>query len=171
MLKLVGGPAGMAIALAVLAAPAGATSHARAQGGGTLAGAPQEGGTQYGAPVVRANPARPVARYFRVGPRVVVAPNLPKIALRGTKPPLQPGFGQQVEGVGRFAEEQYANQCEQVKSALERALRPPRSLRQSPDLAEILGKQRRYQARLAELDQPQDNRPSLFSSHNLIVAG
>src|SRR5204863_2102665 len=82
MLKLVGGPAGMAIALAVLATPAGATSYARAQGGGTLAGAPQEGGTQYGAPVVRANPARPVARYFRVGPKVVVAPNLPKIALR-----------------------------------------------------------------------------------------
>ena len=72
----------MAIALAVLASPAGAASPAHAQGGGTLAGPPQAGGAQYGAPIVRAQPARPVARYFRVGPRVVVAPNLPKIALR-----------------------------------------------------------------------------------------
>ncbi|HEX6743841.1 MAG TPA: M23 family metallopeptidase, partial [Solirubrobacteraceae bacterium] len=82
MLKLVGGPAGMAMALAVLASPAGAAAPAHAQGGGTVAGSPKEGGAQYGAPIVRANPARPVARYFRVGPKVVVAPNLPKIALR-----------------------------------------------------------------------------------------
>jgi hypothetical protein len=82
MLKLVGGPAGMAIALAVLASPASAAALAHAQGGGTFAGSPKEGGAQYGTPIVRANPARPVARYFRVGPRVVVAPNLPKIALR-----------------------------------------------------------------------------------------
>ena len=72
----------MAIALAVLASPAGAAAPAHAQGGGTFAGPPQAGGAQYGAPIVRANPARPVARYFRVGPSVVVAPNLPKIALR-----------------------------------------------------------------------------------------
>ena len=82
MLKLVGGPAGMAMALAVLAAPAGAASPSHAQGGGTLAGAPQAGGSQYGAPVKRARPARPIARYFRVGPRVVTAPSLPTIALR-----------------------------------------------------------------------------------------
>jgi hypothetical protein len=81
MLTLVGGPAGMAVALAVLAAPAGAAGHAHAQGGGTV-GPSVEGGAQYGTPIVRARPARPVARYFRVGPRVVVAPNLPKIALR-----------------------------------------------------------------------------------------
>src|SRR3954452_16284250 len=86
MLKLVGGPAGMAMALAVLASPAGAAAPAHAQGGGTFAGAPKEGGAQYGTPIVRANPARPVARYFRVGPRVVVAPNLPKIALRIDEP-------------------------------------------------------------------------------------
>jgi hypothetical protein len=81
MLTLVGGPAGMAVALAVLAAPAGAAGHAHAQGGGTV-GPSVEGGAQYGTPIVRARPARPVARYFRVGPRVVVAPKLPKIALR-----------------------------------------------------------------------------------------
>jgi hypothetical protein len=81
MLTLVGGPAGMAMALALLAAPASGASPALAQGGGT-AGPSIEGGAQYGTPIVRARPARPVARYFRVGPRTVVAPNLPKIALR-----------------------------------------------------------------------------------------
>ena len=74
---LFGGPAGMAVALAVLASPAAAT----AQGGGTV-GPSLEGGAQYGAPIVRARVARPVARYFRVGPRAVVAPALPKLALR-----------------------------------------------------------------------------------------
>jgi len=61
--------------LAVLASPAAA------QGGGTV-GPSLEGGAQYGTPIVRARPARPVARYFRVGPRFVVAPTLPKLALR-----------------------------------------------------------------------------------------
>jgi Peptidase family M23 len=77
MLMLFGGPAGMAITLAVLASPAAAA----AQGGGTV-GPSVEGGAQYGAPIVRARVARPVARYFRVGPRAVVAPALPKLALR-----------------------------------------------------------------------------------------
>jgi murein DD-endopeptidase MepM/ murein hydrolase activator NlpD len=54
---------------------------ATAQAGGTAAPGP-EGGTQYGAVVTRAQPARPVARYFRIGPKTVVAPELPKIALR-----------------------------------------------------------------------------------------
>jgi murein DD-endopeptidase MepM/ murein hydrolase activator NlpD len=75
MLTLVGGPAGMAVVLAALAAPAAA------QAGGT-AGPTLEGGAQYGTPLVRARPARPVARYFRVGPGYVVAPALPKLALR-----------------------------------------------------------------------------------------
>ena len=75
MLTLVGGPAGMAVVLAALAAPA------LAQAGGTP-GPSVEGGTQYGAPVVRARPARPVARYFRVGPGYVVAPVLPTLSLR-----------------------------------------------------------------------------------------
>jgi peptidase M23-like protein len=74
-LTLVGGSAGMAAMLAVLAAPA------VAQGGGTI-GPSIEGGAQYGTPIVRARPARPVARYFRAGPRFVVAPALPKLALR-----------------------------------------------------------------------------------------
>src|SRR5512133_3624409 len=75
MLTLVGGPAGMAVVLAALAAPAAA------QAGGT-SGPSVEGGAQYGAPLVRARPARPVARYFRVGPGYVVSPALPKLALR-----------------------------------------------------------------------------------------
>jgi hypothetical protein len=75
MLTLVGGPAGMAMTLAALATPAAA------QAGGTPGPSP-EGGSQYGAPITRAHPVRPRARYFRVGPRVVVAPALPKIALR-----------------------------------------------------------------------------------------
>jgi peptidase M23-like protein len=75
MLTLVGGSAGMAAVLAVLASPAAA------QGGGSI-GPSAEGGAQYGTPIVRARPARPVARYFRVGPRFVVAPALPKLALR-----------------------------------------------------------------------------------------
>ena len=75
MLTLVGGSAGMAVVLAVLSSPA------VAQGGGSI-GPSAEGGAQYGTPIVRARPARPVARYFRVGPRFVVAPALPKLALR-----------------------------------------------------------------------------------------
>ena len=75
MLTLVGGPAGMAVVLAALAAPAAA------QAGGTP-GPSVEGGAQYGTPLVRARPARPVARYFRVGPGYVVSPALPKLALR-----------------------------------------------------------------------------------------
>jgi hypothetical protein len=54
---------------------------ATAQGGGASAHT-IAGGSQYGAPLKRARPARPVARYFRVGPRAVVAPTLPKVALR-----------------------------------------------------------------------------------------
>ena len=65
----------MAVVLAMLAP--GAT----AQGGGASAHT-IAGGSQYGAPLKRARPARPVARYFRVGPRTVVAPSLPKLALR-----------------------------------------------------------------------------------------
>jgi murein DD-endopeptidase MepM/ murein hydrolase activator NlpD len=79
MLTLVGGPAGMAVTLAVLASPAAA------QGGGAVGPSPA-GGSQYGAPITRAHPVRPRARYFRVGPSVVVAPTLPKIALRIDEP-------------------------------------------------------------------------------------
>ena len=52
----------MAVVLAALAAPAAA------QAGGDPPAPPSEGGAQYGTPIVRARPARPVARYFRVGP-------------------------------------------------------------------------------------------------------
>ena len=75
MRALVGGLAGTAFMLAL------AVSPALAQGGGAT-GPSLEGGSQYGAPIVRARPVRPRARYFRVGPRVVVAPTLPKVALR-----------------------------------------------------------------------------------------
>ncbi|MEN3280111.1 MAG: hypothetical protein V7607_1251, partial [Solirubrobacteraceae bacterium] len=78
MRALVGGPAGMAIALALL------TSTAAAQGGVTTPS--PAGGSQYGAPITAARPARPIARYFRLGPRYVVAPALPKIALRIEEP-------------------------------------------------------------------------------------
>ena len=78
MRALVGGPAGMAIALALL------TSNAAAQGGATTPS--PAGGSQYGAPIKAARPARPIARYFRLGPRYVVAPALPKIALRIEEP-------------------------------------------------------------------------------------
>jgi murein DD-endopeptidase MepM/ murein hydrolase activator NlpD len=79
MLTLARGLAGMAMVLGALSSPA------LAQGGGT-AGPSAEGGSQYGAPITRAHPARPRARYFRVGPRTVVAPALPKIALRIEEP-------------------------------------------------------------------------------------
>ena len=52
MLTLVGGPAGMAVALAALAAPA-APRHAP---GGDARPPPSSGGAQYGAPLVRAQP-------------------------------------------------------------------------------------------------------------------
>jgi murein DD-endopeptidase MepM/ murein hydrolase activator NlpD len=64
----------MAVLLVVL------VPGAAAQGGATAPSA--AGGSQFAAPLNRARPARPVARYFRVGPRAVVAPTLPKIALR-----------------------------------------------------------------------------------------
>ena len=73
MRALVGASAGTAVALALL------TSTAVAQGTPTPSPA---GGSQYGAPITTARPTRPVARYFRVGPRPVVAPATPKIALR-----------------------------------------------------------------------------------------
>jgi murein DD-endopeptidase MepM/ murein hydrolase activator NlpD len=65
----------MAALLAVIVPAAGA------QDGGTV-GPSLAGGAQSGAPLTRARPARPVARYFRLGPRFVVAPQLPKVALR-----------------------------------------------------------------------------------------
>jgi hypothetical protein len=80
MRALVGGPAGMAIALALL------TSTAAAQGGGTPTPSDTAGGSQYGAAIRTARPARPVARYFRIGPRPLVAPSTPKIALRIEEP-------------------------------------------------------------------------------------
>ena len=79
MHTFVGGLAGMAVVLAVAAVPS------FAQGGGAT-GPSVEGGSQYGAPIVRARPLRPRARYFRVGPRVVVTPQLPKVALRIDEP-------------------------------------------------------------------------------------
>jgi murein DD-endopeptidase MepM/ murein hydrolase activator NlpD len=72
----VGGLAGTAIALALL------TSTATAQGGGVATPSDAAGGAQFGAPIKTARPARPVARYFRVGPKPLVAPATPKIALR-----------------------------------------------------------------------------------------
>ncbi len=80
---LAGGTAGIAALLLALAPGAGAA--ARGQGGGTV-GPSVEGGTQYGAPVTRARVLAPRARYFRVGPQVVVSPDLPKIALRIDEP-------------------------------------------------------------------------------------
>ena len=72
---LVEGSAAVAVALGVL------VPGAAAQNGG--ASMPSgHGGSQYGAPIKTARPARPVARYFRVGPRPLVAPSPPKIALR-----------------------------------------------------------------------------------------
>jgi hypothetical protein len=70
----------MAAALAVMVPAAGA------QDGGGASAPSLEGGAQYGAPIVRARPSRPVARYFRVGPRAVVAPQLPKLAVRIDEP-------------------------------------------------------------------------------------
>jgi murein DD-endopeptidase MepM/ murein hydrolase activator NlpD len=72
---LVGGLAGMAVPLVAL------VPGAAAQGGGTSTPS-HVGGSQYGAALTPARPARPVARYFRVGPRAVVSPAVPKIALR-----------------------------------------------------------------------------------------
>jgi murein DD-endopeptidase MepM/ murein hydrolase activator NlpD len=80
MRALVGGPAGMAIALALL------TSTAAAQDGGTSASSPAAGGSQYGSAIRTVRPARPIARYFRVGPKPLVAPATPKIALRIEEP-------------------------------------------------------------------------------------
>lgn len=71
-----------ALALAAALATLGAASPgALAQAGGA-AGPSADGGSAYGAPIKTARPARPVARYFRLGPRPIVAPSVPKIALR-----------------------------------------------------------------------------------------
>ena len=51
---------------------------------------------------------------------VIAGVQTSQIALGRPEPALELAFGQQVQGVGRFAEEHYANQREQVKSALER---------------------------------------------------
>ncbi|MEA2358014.1 MAG: hypothetical protein QOI62_1274 [Solirubrobacteraceae bacterium] len=72
---LVGGSAGLAVALAFLVPPAAA------QAGGTP-GPSSAGGAQYGAPITKARPARPVATRFAVTPRAVVAPALPALSVR-----------------------------------------------------------------------------------------
>jgi hypothetical protein len=54
---------------------------AAAQGGGA-SGPSASGGSAYGSALKTARPARPVARYFRLGPRATVSPTVPKIALR-----------------------------------------------------------------------------------------
>ena len=66
-------------------------------------------------------------------------------------------FGQQVQGAGRFVEEHYANDRQEVKSRLERPLGATSPLGQSADLAEPLGEQGRHHACFAELDGPQDD--------------
>jgi murein DD-endopeptidase MepM/ murein hydrolase activator NlpD len=75
MHALVGAVGALAAALVFACEPAGA------QAGGAPS-ARADGGSQYGAPLSKARPSRPVARYFRLGPRAVVAPQLPKLALR-----------------------------------------------------------------------------------------
>ena len=69
----------LVVALAVVGVLA-PSAAAQENGGATLPSG--QGGSQYGAPIKTAHPARPIARYFRVGPQPIVAPALPKIALR-----------------------------------------------------------------------------------------
>src|SRR5262249_11487736 len=88
-----------------------------------------------------------------------------KLPLARAKTPLQLGFGKQVEGIGRFADEDYTDERQQVNSAVKRSLRPPRPLRQSPNLAKILREQRDDAACLAELHHPQNDPPRFLASH------
>jgi hypothetical protein len=48
------------------------------------------------------------------------------------KPMLETGFRHQVEGIGRFAKDEYLTDRKQVKGGVKSALGPPRPLRQSP---------------------------------------
>ena len=63
---------------------------------------------------------------------------------RAAETPLQLRFGQQVQRVGRFAEEHYATQPQQVKGRLERPLGTPGSLGQGPHLAKLPRQQRHH---------------------------
>src|SRR5215218_1892149 len=67
------------------------------------------------------------------------------------------GFRQQVQHIGRFAEEHYATDGKEVKSSLERALGTTCSLRQSRQLADLAAEKRDDEARLAKLDHPQND--------------
>ena len=51
-----------------------------------------------------------------------------KVTAGRTKPPQELGLGQQVQRVGRFAEEDYSTKGQYVKSRLERTLQPPAPL-------------------------------------------
>src|SRR3954471_14723500 len=80
-----------------------------------------------------------------------------QVALCRPKAPLELGFGQQVEAVGRFAQEHYANERQKVKSALERPLGTAGTFGQSADFGEVFGKLADDAACLAELDDLQND--------------
>ena len=94
-----------------------------------------------------------------------------QVAAGDAEPPLELGFGQQVEGLGRFAEEDYSTQGQQVKSRLERAFEPLASLRQTLYLAKLAGEQGHHQAAFGELDDPQDDRRGFFGGHDGVASG
>src|SRR4051794_32982248 len=78
--RVLAGISGAVAAMAVGLAPA-----AVAYAGGTPAPS-VTGGSEYGAALASARPGRPVARIFTVNPKVVVAPQLPRLRLRADQP-------------------------------------------------------------------------------------
>ena len=82
----------------------------------------------------------------------------------GPEPSLQLGFGQEVEGPGRFAEEDYSTLGQKVKGMFKGAFKPSSALRHSAYLAKFARKQRDDCAGFAELNDAEDESGSLFRS-------
>ena len=102
------------------------------------------------------------AQQFR---HVVAGIQARQLAAGRAKPPQQFRLRQQVQGFRRFVEEDYSTDGQQVKSRLEGPFEPPSPLRQSPYLPKLAGKERDHEARLAELDGPDDDGGGLFGRH------
>ena len=96
---------------------------------------------------------------------IVAGVETQQLAAGRAKPPQELRLGQQVQGVGRFVEEDYSTEGQQVKSRLEGPLKPSTPFGQSPYLAEFPRKQRHHQTGLAELDGPQHDGGGLFGGH------
>ncbi len=90
---------------------------------------------------------------------------------RGTEAALELGFREQIEGVGRFAQEHDLAGGEQIEGRFERPLRPASPLGQAADFAELARQQRDDAARLAPLHDAEHQGCGFFGGHGVGARG